>query len=60
VAAGGRLAASCGLRARAVDRGKDLGFWDTRGERCFWAKIDGVYVAHEFKLRTWVPTFVIR
>jgi hypothetical protein len=42
-----------------VDRGKKE--IDARGERDlgFWVKFDGVYVAHEFKLRTWVLTFLI-
>jgi hypothetical protein len=42
-----------------VDRGKKK--IDARGERDlgFWVKFDGVYVAHEFKLRTWVLTFLI-
>jgi hypothetical protein len=26
----------------------------------FWVKFDGVHVSHEFNLRTWVPTFLIR
>jgi hypothetical protein len=34
---------------------------DTRGERFrFWVKFDGVHVAHEFNIRTWVPTLLIR
>jgi hypothetical protein len=35
---------------------------DVRGERDLGllVKFDGVHVAHEFKLRTWVPTFLIR
>jgi hypothetical protein len=34
---------------------------DARGERFrFLVKFDGVHVAHEFNIRTWVPTFLIR
>jgi hypothetical protein len=29
------------------------------GDLGFWVKIDGVHVAHVFKLRTWVPMFLI-
>jgi hypothetical protein len=34
---------------RETHRVRDLGFW---------VKFDGVFVAHEFNLRTWVPTFL--
>jgi hypothetical protein len=56
---GGLAARQVAAGARVVDRGKKE--IDARGERDlgFWVKFDGVYVAHEFKLRTWVLTFLI-
>jgi hypothetical protein len=51
---GWQLAA--GARDRQRERRETCGVRDLG----FWVKFDGVYVAHEFKLRTWVPTFLIR
>jgi hypothetical protein len=30
------------------------------GDLGFWVKFDGVDLAHELNIRTWVPTFLIR
>jgi hypothetical protein len=30
------------------------------GDLGFWVKFDGIHVAHELNIRTWVPTFLIR
>jgi hypothetical protein len=70
VAGGGarrwRPVGSDGLAARQVAAGargrQREKKTDARGERDLglMVKFDGVHVAHEFKLRTWVPTFLIR
>jgi hypothetical protein len=51
-----------GWQLGAGARGRQRERRDTRRMRDlgFWVKFDGVYVADEFKLRTWVPTFLIR
>jgi hypothetical protein len=57
---GGAREPAAGSRRELVGRGK--GEQDRRaglGDLSFWVKFDGVHVAHVFKLRTWVPTFLI-
>jgi hypothetical protein len=61
----GRVVAARGTRAGGGGRelvGSGKGEQERHvglGDLVFWVKFDGVYVAHVFKLRTWVPTFLI-
>jgi hypothetical protein len=60
---GARAGARWGGRGVAAGaRGRQRERRETRGMRDlgFWVMLDGVYVAHEFKLRMWVPTLLIR
>jgi hypothetical protein len=64
VAAAGRAVAARKARAGGGRElvGREKGEEERRaglGDLGFWVKCDGVYMAHVFKLRTWVPTFLI-
>ena len=64
VAAAGRAVAARKARAGGGRElvGREKGEEERRaglGDLGFWVKCDGVHMAHVFKLRTWVPTFLI-
>jgi hypothetical protein len=41
------------VRESEIDESRELGVW------VFLVKFDGFLLAHELKLKTWVPTFLI-